>query len=134
MAQLVTGGMIAPNARAVRDWDGGEIVSYGEMRVPEAGGWIQQTKSAGRENETLAVDEIVAEKLEDGQFDNSSITFGDLTVIKHEIVSGLAAYYHARVEYPDFPTTETQLIVEPQAPSTTLNAAETPDAEPTEVS
>jgi predicted polyphosphate/ATP-dependent NAD kinase len=61
MAQLVTGGMIAPNARAVRDWDGGEIVSYGEMRVPEAGGWIQQTKSAGRENETLAVDEIVAE-------------------------------------------------------------------------
>jgi len=83
---------------------------------------------------TKLVDDIVAEKLEDGQFDNSSITFGDLTVIKHEIVSGLAAYYHARVEYPDFPTTETQLIVEPEAPSTTLNAAETPDAEPTEVS
>jgi len=83
---------------------------------------------------TKLVDDIVAEKLEDGQFDDSSITFGDLTVIKREIVAGLAAYYHARVEYPDFPTTETQLIVEPEAPSVELNAVESPDAEPTEVS
>ncbi len=52
------------------------------------------------------VDDIVAEKLDDGQFDDSSLTFGDLTAIKREIVSGLAAYYHARVEYPDFPTAE----------------------------
>ncbi len=82
---------------------------------------------------TKLVDDIVAEKLEDGQFDDSSITFGDLTVIKREIVAGLAAYYHARVEYPDFPTTETQAIVEPEAPSEELNAVESPDAEPTGV-
>ncbi|MGI9528899.1 MAG: hypothetical protein ACR2NG_04245, partial [Acidimicrobiia bacterium] len=82
---------------------------------------------------TKLVDDIVAEKLEDGQFDDSSITFGDLTVIKREIVAGLAAYYHARVEYPDFPTTETQLIVEPEAASEELNAVESPDAEPTGV-
>ena len=30
-----------------------------------------------------------------------------LTTIKNEIVAGLSAYYHARVEYPDFPTAET---------------------------
>lgn len=52
------------------------------------------------------VDDIVSEKLEDGQFDDSSLTFGDVTTIKREIVSGLSAYYHARVEYPDFPTAE----------------------------
>ena len=50
------------------------------------------------------VDSIVAEKLEDGQFDDSSLTFGELTVIKAEVVSALTAYYHARIEYPGFPT------------------------------
>ncbi len=50
------------------------------------------------------VDSIVAEKLEDGQFDESSLTFGELTVIKSEIVAALTAYYHARIEYPGFPT------------------------------
>jgi hypothetical protein len=50
------------------------------------------------------VDSIVAEKLEDGQFDDSSLTFGELTVIKSEIVAALTAYYHARIEYPGFPT------------------------------
>ena len=80
------------------------------------------------------VDDIVAEKLDDGQFDDSSITFGDLTTIKREIVAGLAAYYHARVEYPDFPTTETQAIVEPVSEGGDAVSVDAPDAEPTEVS
>ena len=49
-------------------------------------------------------DFIVSEKLDDGQFDESSLTFGDLTTIKAEVVAALSAYYHARVEYPGFPT------------------------------
>ncbi|MCB1247032.1 MAG: HDIG domain-containing protein, partial [Acidimicrobiia bacterium] len=49
------------------------------------------------------VDSIVAEKLEDGQFEDCALTFGELTTIKSEIVAALAGYYHARVEYPDFP-------------------------------
>ncbi len=53
------------------------------------------------------VDDIVTEKLDDGQFDEASLTFGELTTIKREIVAGLSSYYHARVEYPDFPTSET---------------------------
>jgi putative nucleotidyltransferase with HDIG domain len=56
------------------------------------------------------VDSIVSEKLDDGQFDESSLTFGELTRLKKEIVEGLAAYYHARVEYPDFPTGETPVV------------------------
>jgi putative nucleotidyltransferase with HDIG domain len=83
---------------------------------------------------TKLVDDIVAEKLDDGQFDDSSITFGDLTTIKREIVAGLAAYYHARVEYPDFPTTETQAIVEPVSEGGDAVSLDAPDAEPTEVS
>jgi len=49
------------------------------------------------------VDTIVGEKLDDGQFDESSLTFGELTTIKREVVAALSSYYHARVDYPDFP-------------------------------
>jgi hypothetical protein len=49
------------------------------------------------------VDGIVSEKLEDGQFEECALTFGELTIIKSEVVAALSAYYHARVEYPDFP-------------------------------
>jgi hypothetical protein len=80
------------------------------------------------------VDDIVSEKLDDGQFDDSSITFGDLTVIKREIVAGLSAYYHARVEYPDFPTTETEPVIEGGGPAMSADEAQATDtAEPTEV-
>lgn len=59
------------------------------------------------------VDDIVTEKLDDGQFDEASLTFGELTTIKNEIVAGLSAYYHARVEYPDFPEAETTSTATP---------------------
>ncbi len=52
------------------------------------------------------VDSIVSEKLDDGQFDDCALTFGELTVIKAEVVSALSGYYHARVDYPDFPKSD----------------------------
>lgn len=64
-----------------------------------------QTEQPTEEGLSKLVDTIVAEKLDDGQFDESSLTFGDLTTIKREVVAALSAYYHARVEYPDFPET-----------------------------
>ena len=66
LAQLVTGGLVVPALRAVRDYDdqagAAEILlrTYGELRVPEAGGYLQQTKIGGKESEPLAVQEIVA--------------------------------------------------------------------------
>ncbi len=66
LAQLVTGGLVAPVLRTVRDYDdqGGEteirLRTYGELRVPEAGGYLQQTKIGGKESEPLAVEDIVA--------------------------------------------------------------------------
>ena len=69
-----------------------------------------QTEQPTEEGLEKLVDSIVSEKLEDGQFDESSLTFGELTRLQREIVDGLAAYYHARVEYPDFPTGETPVV------------------------
>lgn len=63
-----------------------------------------QSEQPTEEGLEKLVDTIVAEKLEDGQFDDSSLTFGELTTIKGEIVAALSAYYHARVDYPGFPT------------------------------
>jgi putative nucleotidyltransferase with HDIG domain len=49
------------------------------------------------------VDSIVGEKLEDGQLDESDLTYGDLTKVKHAIVEALIGYYHTRIPYPGFP-------------------------------
>lgn len=49
------------------------------------------------------VDSVVGEKLEDGQLDQSDLTFGDLTRVKHAIVQALIGYYHTRIPYPGFP-------------------------------
>lgn len=68
---LVTGGMVSSVTRDVRDLDEsalqrGEIRPryFGEMKVPEPGGYLQHTKERGVENESLAVTEIVADMLE----------------------------------------------------------------------
>ncbi len=49
------------------------------------------------------VTSVVGEKLEDGQLDESELTFGDLTRVKHSIVEALIGYYHTRIPYPGFP-------------------------------
>jgi len=65
-----------------------------------------QSEQPTEEGLSKLVDSIVSEKLDDGQFDESSLTFGELTTIKREVVAALSAYYHARVEYPDFPAAD----------------------------
>ncbi len=49
------------------------------------------------------VDSVVGEKVEDRQLDESNLTFGDLTRVKHAIVEALIGYYHTRIPYPGFP-------------------------------
>ena len=66
LAQLVQGGLVAPVAREVRDYDENSpdtemrIRSYGELCVPEIGGYVQQTKVGGKESEPLALEDICA--------------------------------------------------------------------------
>ncbi|NHZ70401.1 MAG: HDIG domain-containing protein [Proteobacteria bacterium] len=88
------------------------IVMISDATEAAARAYAQQEQPT-EEGLAKLVDAIVSEKLEDGQFDDSSLTFGELTTIKREIVSGLSAYYHARVEYPDFPTGEQDALPAP---------------------
>ena len=68
---LITGGMIKATHGEVRDIDEvafrqGRVSSrfYGELLIPEVGGFLQHTKNSGREVEELAIDDIAAEVLE----------------------------------------------------------------------
>ena len=69
--RLVDGGLVQSVKRDVRDLDetalrAGELkpAYFGELKVPEYGGYLQHTKEGGRENETLALQEIVADVVE----------------------------------------------------------------------
>ena len=71
LRRLVTGGLVRVSHAEVRDIDEqalqhGRVNArfYGELTVPEVGGFLQHTKEGGRENEALAVQEIVAEIVE----------------------------------------------------------------------
>lgn len=47
------------------------------------------------------IDLIVREHIEDGQLDNTSLTFRDIAQIKDTFLSMLTGIYHVRVKYPD---------------------------------
>jgi len=49
------------------------------------------------------VEGIIGEKVEDGQLEESDVTFGELTRIKEAFVDTLIGYYHTRIPYPGFP-------------------------------
>ncbi|HLA67013.1 MAG TPA: HDIG domain-containing protein [Acidimicrobiia bacterium] len=49
------------------------------------------------------VEGIIAEKVEDGQLEESDVTFGELTRIKEAFVDAMIGYYHTRIPYPGFP-------------------------------
>lgn len=71
LAALASGGLVRATSADVRDLDEVALRAgvvqpryYGELRVPEQGGFLQHTKESGRENEALALAEIVAETVE----------------------------------------------------------------------
>lgn len=49
------------------------------------------------------VESVIAEKVEDGQLEESDVTFGELTRLKEAFVDSLIGYYHTRIPYPNFP-------------------------------
>jgi predicted polyphosphate/ATP-dependent NAD kinase len=80
---LVEGGLVSLVAREVRDLDEaaireGEIRPryFGELMVPEPGGYLQHTKERGVESEPLAVNEIVAEVMERLADENGPVVLG----------------------------------------------------------
>jgi cyclic-di-AMP phosphodiesterase PgpH len=66
---------------------------------------LAQHEDPTTESLRKVVDSVVGEKLDDGQFDESDLTFGDLTRVKDALVAALVGYYHTRIPYPGFPGT-----------------------------
>jgi cyclic-di-AMP phosphodiesterase PgpH len=64
---------------------------------------LVQREDPNSENLRVLVEQVISEKVEDGQLEESQVTFGELTRIKETIVDGLIGYYHARIPYPGFP-------------------------------
>lgn len=54
------------------------------------------------DEETLTelIDRIVREKIDDGQFDQSLLTFEELSIVKRTLVKTLLAAGHSRIKYP----------------------------------
>lgn len=52
------------------------------------------------ENVETMIDTIVKSRYEEGQLDETNLTFGDLTKIKESFLAVLSGIYHKRIEYP----------------------------------
>lgn len=49
------------------------------------------------------VEQIVGEKVNDGQLSASALTLGQLTTVKEAFTEALVGHYHHRIPYPNFP-------------------------------
>ncbi|MCH8141544.1 MAG: ATP-NAD kinase family protein [Proteobacteria bacterium] len=83
LVRLVHGGLVRSTLGDVRDLDevalrAGQLRPqfYGELAVPELGGFLQHTKQGGRESELLALHEITADVVERIQADNRVCVLG----------------------------------------------------------
>lgn len=61
---------------------------------------IRSLETRTRETVFHAVDKIISDRRNLGQFDECPVTMSDLNVIRHVIVNNLTGIYHKRIEYP----------------------------------
>ncbi len=64
---------------------------------------VSRLVSKDRDKMEKAIDGIIRDKLLDGQFDESNLTFKDLQTIKETCLKALVGIIHPRVEYKDIP-------------------------------
>ncbi len=53
-----------------------------------------------REEIEQTVDKLIQERLDDHQFDNTDLTFHELTTVRNSIIEALVGVYHPRIDYP----------------------------------
>jgi predicted polyphosphate/ATP-dependent NAD kinase len=92
---LIEGGLVRSTLAEVRDLDEAALREgrlqpryYGELPVPEIGSFLQHTKESGRENEALALEEIVAEVVEQMRARPGTYVLGpgsSLAAVKHSL-------------------------------------------------
>ncbi len=87
LARLLTGGMVAPLLRQVRDFDERPaahsgaanaipVRTFGELKVPDVAAFLQHTKVGGVESEPLAVEEICADIVERHAHGGAALVLG----------------------------------------------------------
>ena len=64
---------------------------------------VFQTEEPSPERIEQLVEQVVGEKVADGQLSISQMTLGDLTKAKAAMVDALVGHYHQRIPYPNFP-------------------------------
>jgi putative nucleotidyltransferase with HDIG domain len=80
------------------------IVMFGDACEAATRALVQHEDPTSESLRTL-VEQVITEKVEDGQLEESNVTFGELTRIKEALVDALIGYYHTRIPYPGFPGT-----------------------------
>lgn len=97
VGELLSGQIVSSVLRQVRDFadkasasEGIALRAYGELRVPEAGMWLQQTKVGGKESEPLAVEEIIADLQAQSLFDRPLVIGAGSTCLafKNALIEG----------------------------------------------
>jgi predicted polyphosphate/ATP-dependent NAD kinase len=97
VGELLSGQIVSSVLRQVRDFaestsvsEGIAVRTYGELRVPEAGMWLQQTKVGGKESEPLAVEEIIADLQAQSLLDRPLVIGAGSTcqALKHALIEG----------------------------------------------
>ena len=61
---------------------------------------VRASQDHSQERIDALVEEVIAERVAEGQFDDCDITLRDLRVIAQSFKSSLRAIYHPRIEYP----------------------------------
>ena len=80
----------------------------------------QHNRNLSQPELEVIVRTLIAERVDDGQLDESSLTFADLATITESFISTLVGVYHPRIAYPPKPET-------PQAVPATTISVDMPD-------
>ncbi len=64
---------------------------------------VRARKPTNRADITAIVDEMIDQRLREGQFDDSALTMRDIKVIRTTFIEMLQAVYHPRINYPSLP-------------------------------
>jgi cyclic-di-AMP phosphodiesterase PgpH len=57
----------------------------------------------GRDTITSIVTGMLADRVADGQLDDSPLTFADLRAVEQSLIEALEGVYHPRIQYPKKP-------------------------------
>ena len=72
----------------------------------------QQDRNLSRTALEAIVRTLIAERIEDGQLDDSPLTFADLQAVEHSFIDTLVGVYHPRIAYPDDPRRRAKELAE----------------------